>query len=665
MIKRKAIAAIMAGLLAMAPGLAACSNNAASTSAASESTSSAQESTATETASTAQESASSDTPEWAVVDEEAEDQDTTAQAELPAQYDMREKGLVTPVKRQNPWGACWSFGVIAASESSILSAMGSTYEDTKLDLSEKHLAYFGLSPITEGEDPAQAGEGVYMMDESIRGNDIYDAGGHPMYATALFAMGVGPINESAFPYRGTEEITAYDYVTTQDKETVIRDYLVPNFKVFTGETVDEYIASHDDVSTAEEAYDALYNARVERYKDLNEYYMGDDWTIPERREGGLYNRWLSSGAVLKDGNKLPDIRTAEGQAAAKREMLAGRAVAVAHQSDNALPEQGEGKYINLDTWALFCGKEDEDLEHTADHEVCIVGWDDNYPKENFKEGLRPDVDGAWLVKNSWGSETDAAPDDLGNVVNRQPWGIVDENGKHTGYFWLSYQDVSITNAETFGFSVGDGTNGGIVAMQYDYLPDDEMNINYPQEPSEDVVSSANVFEAECDCIVKSVSTYAPNPDTRVTFAIYRLGADASDPTDGELLFRTTKDFELVGYHRVDVDKEMEFKKGERLAVVTTASYVDEDGKRVFIAPVSAGMNKFAIDQFVGTMFEQSKYVVTVVNRGESYFYENGAWKDWVDVLADKDAKEKESGSVLAGQYSYDNFSIKAFAEPTE
>ena len=43
-------------------------------------------------------------------------------------------------------------------------------------------------------------------------------------------------------------------------------------------------------------------------------------------KNGLNSRWLGGGVVLKDGNVLPDIRTAEGRATAKREMLAGRAV---------------------------------------------------------------------------------------------------------------------------------------------------------------------------------------------------------------------------------------------------------------------------------------------------------------------------------------------------
>lgn len=640
MIRHKAIAAIVAGLLTVGPGLAACGNNAPSSPATTE-------------------PAAPGVPEWAVAEDGAQEQSAPTQAELPARYDMREKGLVTPVKRQNPWGTCWAFGVTAAAESSILSTLGTTYEESGLDLSEKHLAYFGLSPISESEDPAQAGEGAHLVDENAKANDIYDSGGNPMFASSLLASGVGPIEESLFPYRGTEGTTAYDYIT-RDKETAIRDFIVPNFEAFAQQTVDEYIASHDGVNSAEEAYESLYDARVERYKNMNEYYSGDDWTIPERGEDGLYNRWLSQGFVLRDGNKLPDIRTEQGREAAKREMLSGRAVAVAYQSDHSTPEQGEGKFINLDTWAQFCGAADQ--SGLAEHEVCIVGWDDSYPKENFNEALRPSADGAWLVKNSWGSEADAGADELGNVVNRQPWGIVDENGRHTGYFWLSYQDGSIKNAETFAFSVDEGPGQDIVAMQYDYLPN-EMSVSYPKKPSEDVVSSANVFVAECDLTVKSVSTYAPDAASRVTFALYRLDADASEPTDGELLFRTTKDFELAGYHRIDVDKELQFKKGERLAVVSTASSAGKDGKRVYSAAAAMGMNKYGAEQFKGSMFEQKQYYVSVVNRGESYLYENGTWRDWTDVLAEKDAKEKESGYDFAGQFTCDNFGIKVFAEP--
>ena len=54
----------------------------------------------------------------------------------------------------------------------------------------------------------------------------------------------------------------------------------------------------------------------------------------------------------------------------------------------------------------------------TNHAVLLVGWDDNYPKENFVK--MPSRDGAWIIKNSWGEK----------------WG-------DGGYFYVSYDEKSI------------------------------------------------------------------------------------------------------------------------------------------------------------------------------------------------------------------------------
>ena len=108
----------------------------------------------------------SDVPEWAIDDGENADSGITTQAALPATYDLRSEGLVTPVKFQNPWGSCWAFGGTSAAEISILSASGKSYADAPIDLSERHLTYFALQPVTENVDAGQVGEGLHTYEPS-------------------------------------------------------------------------------------------------------------------------------------------------------------------------------------------------------------------------------------------------------------------------------------------------------------------------------------------------------------------------------------------------------------------------------------------------------------------------------------------------------------------
>ncbi len=86
----------------------------------------------------------------------------SARSAHPDSYDLRDEGIVTPVKFQNPFGTCWGFAAIAAAETSILGdpdVRGSYTADT-LDLSEKHLVYFVAQAIEDRNDP-QYGEGTH------------------------------------------------------------------------------------------------------------------------------------------------------------------------------------------------------------------------------------------------------------------------------------------------------------------------------------------------------------------------------------------------------------------------------------------------------------------------------------------------------------------------
>ena len=56
----------------------------------------------------------------------------------------------------------------------------------------------------------------------------------------------------------------------------------------------------------------------------------------------------------------------------------------------------------------------------VDHAVSIVGWDDNYSKDNFPANNRPQKNGAYIALNSWGEEFG-----------------------EKGYFYISYEDALV------------------------------------------------------------------------------------------------------------------------------------------------------------------------------------------------------------------------------
>lgn len=579
----------------------------------------------------------------------------TASEVLPEVFDLRDRGVVTPVKFQNPWNTCWGFSAIAASETSLLSELGETYADTGLDLSERHLAYFAGTHLPDTEETNaqfdnQGGEGGYNaltetdevpnpeFAEQYLGypleNAVFSTGGQTAYATSLFSSGIGPVREEKAPYKNDEGIV--------DRDTC--------------------------------------------------YAATGTWTLDEALRG-------ESAAALEESFILPTPATfdeegtytydADATAAIKEQLYEGRAVSIAYHADQSRPGQvSDDTYINPDTWAQYTY---EPIQ--ADHAVTIVGWDDTYSKENFYAEHQPPADGAWIVKNSWGAASNEFP-------NKFNWG-------DDGYFYLSYYDQSITTVEAFDFDVtGRETdkNGIYIANQYDYLPNQQT---LPVS-REDLTHEANVFTAEDDQELTSLSCETAQPGTTVTYEVYRLADDAADPMDGELLTSFDKTYEYGGYHLEKIPEEdrekMRFAAGDRFSVVVTMKLADgtygvllqgavnreyrdqmlkvlrvqEDQTHAIEDQIVASMRTGYLEQNPDATDEEvSDYLATkqqtiaddvetaiqtqvpiyfesVVNRGESYFYINGEWVDLVDELSNK---------TLPTILTYDNFSIKAYADP--
>ena len=151
-----------------------------------------------------------------VFDFEEGDQSTPAAAgEMPSKLDLREvevkgSGIVPPIRFQNPFGTCWSYGATAAAEISILGsglAQDDGYTAETFNLSEKHLACFTYSSLDDPED-AQSGEGNHFS-VKVSGSQKM-IGGKVGFATWLYASGIGPnLEDREGLDEGDEEVLVY------------------------------------------------------------------------------------------------------------------------------------------------------------------------------------------------------------------------------------------------------------------------------------------------------------------------------------------------------------------------------------------------------------------------------------------------------------------------
>ncbi|MCQ2751975.1 MAG: lectin like domain-containing protein [Coriobacteriales bacterium] len=567
---------------------------------------------------------------------------------FPATFDLRNadldgtgstKNYVPSVKFQNPWGTCWAFAGIAASEISILTkkrqAAIVTGSDGNphdaIDLSEHHLAWFNYTPMTAQENPAQAGEGAYSQAEANATGEFaksqrMNTGGVNMSITSQFAMGISAINE-------------------------------PDF----------YDSNLDPLSKQ-----LLYrgkNGTIQTRAKGDCYSAQDDWSIDTSQ------RFKQDYALL-DGTHFPDIAKFDASGnldlthvqeitnIIKGYLMQGYAVSIGFCADNYSPGATNRypRYINTtnsSSWAHYTYEKKQ-----ANHSVTIVGWDDNYATSNFLSEVvrldasgnpvtdpgtgqpimdpvaQPPLAGAWIIKNSWGGV-----DSIGQGLNKNQWG---EDNK--GYFHLSYYDKSLCDEEAYDFDVEKSVaEHGSIITQHDYMPCEQNRAI----STADLCTSANVFTSSQSQTIAEIGAMTSEVNENVTYSLYRLQSATQRIDEGELLWSTNRTEQYAGFHRIALDQAYQFNKGEVFAI--TATQLTDTG---YLVGVTADYNKAGYD---ANLTGDQYFVKGVVNPGESFVYTSSddTWTDWV-VLK----QELETSTGESKYFSFDNFSLKAYGVPS-
>ncbi|MBR1592055.1 MAG: hypothetical protein IJ666_03480 [Ruminococcus sp.] len=211
------------------------------------------------------------------------------------------------------------------------------------------------------------------------------------------------------------------------------------------------------------------------------------------------------------------------------------------------------EYFSEKNSSYYCNEKSR-----TNHAVNIIGWDDNYSRNNFISP--PEKNGAWLCKNSWGDD----------------WG----NG---GYFYLSYYDTNLARVTFFEMENADNYDRN---YQYD------GTVSHYRFFENSGIAAANVFRTAGDERLSAVSFNTLDADNPYIIRIYRDIKDAGNPTSGELVSEQKGNIPYAGYHTVKLHKPVFLPEDTSFSAVVmfektgSVFYMDE-------CPTDSGVSFYA------------------------------------------------------------------------
>ena len=445
-----------------------------------------------------------------------------------------------PIRNQLEEGVCWSFAANSLVEQKLIRDKAlPTNKYGNYNYSEAHMAR-SLSIVTSAGNTNLFGY-----------NRAINSGGNIFDVLTYYGRGSGPVLESADTYTSPLVAKPLSANTQQNQKYVSDVHLLPYeplgynssgnpITLTDAQIIAQSEAKHDKIKSYIVDYGGCYQAFYVGQVCKYDYPSYEGYHLDHARTGGCPYVTYNAPAYKYPGNSTPPAT------------------------------------------ASYCPA---NLDIDPDHAVYLIGWDDNYPKENFatRWGYEPPKKGAFLFANSWGT-----------------------GAGNSGYFWLSYYDKYLGVS---GAGIANVKDQSAYDKIYQY---DEFGVTGSIWYSSNYCTQTNIFKNTiAGEKLKAVSFYTDMQN--VNFDIYF--------NNGGLEYNKTpilanKNVQEAGYHTIDVPEQL--ITGSNFTITIKFRLARQEP---YVNPVTGRSNKTM--QQISYLGESYLYPMSYSEYAEAILTENG------------------------------------------